>query len=50
MDGEEKNNTSPPRRGEVDSNKLKNKHYTIRTVPKSNRKIVEIGKIDTPNT
>ena len=52
MDVEEKHNTSPPRRGKVYSNKLKNKHYqyTIRTVPISNRKIVETGKIYTPNT
>ena len=26
------------------------KYHTVRTVPKSNRKIVEIGNIDTPNT
>jgi hypothetical protein len=26
------------------------KYYTVRTVPKSNRKIAERGKIDTPNT
>ena len=30
---------------------MKNKKYhTVRTVPKSSRKIVERGKIDTPNT
>ena len=30
---------------------MKNKKYhNVRTVPKSNRKIVEICKIDTPNT
>jgi hypothetical protein len=28
----------------------KKKYHTVRTVPKSNRTIVEIGKIDTPNT
>ena len=26
------------------------KYHTVRTVPKSNRKIAERGKIDTPNT
>ena len=26
------------------------KYYTVGTVPKSNRKILERGKIDTPNT
>ena len=26
------------------------KYYNVRTVPKSNRKIAERGKIDTPNT
>jgi hypothetical protein len=31
-------------------NKIKNqKYHTVRTVPKSNRKIVESGKIDTLN-
>jgi len=30
---------------------MKNKKfYTVRTVLKSNRKIIERGKIDTPNT
>jgi hypothetical protein len=33
------------------SNTMKNKKYqTVRTVPKSNWKIVEIGKINIPNT
>jgi len=32
------------------ANKMKKKKYhTVRTVPKSNRKIVKRGKIDTPN-
>ena len=32
-------------------NQMKNqKYYTIGTILKSNRKIVETGKIDTPNT
>jgi hypothetical protein len=32
-------------------NKMKNrKYHTVRTVPKSNIKIVEIGKFVTPNT
>ena len=31
-------------------NGSKNKYHTFGTVPKSNRKIVERGKIDTPNT
>jgi len=30
---------------------MKNKQYhTVGTVPKANRKIIERGKIDTPNT
>ena len=28
----------------------KNKYHTVKTVSKSNRKITEIGTIDTPNT
>ena len=33
------------------NNKMKKKNYhTIRTIPKSNIKIVERGKKDTPNT
>jgi len=31
------------------NNMKKQKYHTVRTVPKSNRKIVESGKIDTPN-
>ena len=32
-------------------NKMKKKKYhTVRTIPKSNIKMVERGKIDTPNT
>ena len=30
--------------------KVKKKYHTVRTVPKSNIKIVERGKIDTSNT
>ena len=30
--------------------KLKKKYHTVGTVPKSNIKIIERGKIDTPNT
>jgi len=33
------------------TNKMKNKKYhTVGTIPKSNIKFVERGKIDTPNT
>jgi len=33
------------------SNILKNENYhTVGTIPKSNRKIIERGKTDTPNT
>jgi hypothetical protein len=28
----------------------KKKHHTVGTVPKSNRKLIEIGIIDAPNT
>jgi hypothetical protein len=31
-------------------NKMKKKYYTVGTVPKSNIKIVESDKVDTPNT
>jgi len=31
-------------------NKMKKKYYTVATVPKSNRKVSERGKIDNPNT
>jgi hypothetical protein len=35
----------------MDSIKMKNKkYYTVRSIPKSNRKIVERGKIDTLST
>ena len=29
---------------------MENKYHTVGTVPKSNRQIVETGRIDTPNT
>ena len=31
-------------------NEKQKKYYTVATIPKSKRKIVERGKIDTPNT
>jgi len=32
------------------SDKMKTKYHTVVTIPNSNRKIVERGIIDTPNT